>query len=104
MRFGVLPQVLPTIVAYWLYRFEINLRVSAFLGVIGAGGVGAELVSQLRFRNFRAAGTVLLVTIVVVLIIDTVSSMIRRRIIAGKAGKEGPPTELFEEPAAVGVL
>jgi len=103
MRFGVLPQVLPTIVAYWLYRFEINLRVSAFLGVIGAGGVGAELVSQLRFRNFQAAGTVLLVTIVVVLIIDTVSSMIRRRIIAGKAGEEGP-TELFEEPAAVGVL
>jgi phosphonate transport system permease protein len=103
MRFGVLPQVLPTIVAYWLYRFEINLRVSAFLGVIGAGGVGAELVSQLRFRNFQAAGTVLLVTIVVVLIIDTVSSMIRRRIITGKATKEGP-TELFEEPAAVGVL
>lgn len=103
MRFGVLPQVLPTIVAYWLYRFEINLRVSAFLGVIGAGGVGAELVSQLRFRNFRAAGTVLLVTIAVVLIIDTVSSMIRRRIITGKAGEEGP-TELFEEPAAVGVL
>lgn len=96
MRFGVLPQVLPTIVAYWLYRFEINLRVSAFLGVIGAGGVGAELVSQLRFRNFPAAGTVLLVTIVVVLIIDTISSAIRRRIIAGKAGEEAP-TELFQE-------
>jgi phosphonate transport system permease protein len=103
MRFGVLPQVLPSIVAYWLYRFEINLRVSAFLGVIGAGGVGAELVSQLRFRNFPAAGTVLLVTIAVVLVIDTVSSMIRRRIIAGKAGEEGP-TELFEEPSTVGVL
>ncbi len=103
MRFGVLPQVLPSIVAYWLYRFEINLRVSAFLGVIGAGGVGAELVSQLRFRNFPAAGTVLLVTIAVVLVIDTVSSMIRSRIIAGKAGEEGP-TELFEEPSTVGVL
>lgn len=103
MRFGVLPQVLPSIVAYWLYRFEINLRVSAFLGVIGAGGVGAELVSQLRFRNFAAAGTVLLVTIVVVLIIDTISSVIRRRIIAGKAGEE-VPAELFQEPGIADVI
>lgn len=103
MRFGVLPQVLPTIVAYWLYRFEINLRVSAFLGVIGAGGVGAELVSQLRFRNFAAAGTVLLVTIVVVLIIDGISSAIRRRIIAGKADEE-EPDELFAEPARLGTI
>lgn len=103
MRFGVLPQVLPTIVAYWLYRFEINLRVSAFLGVIGAGGVGAELVNQLRFRNFPAAGTVLLVTIVVVLIIDGISSAIRRRIIAGKPGDEAPP-EVFAEPTPLGTI
>jgi len=102
MRFGVFPQVLPTIVAYWLYRFEINLRVSAFLGVIGAGGVGAELVSQLRFRNFPAAGTVLLATIIVVLIIDTISSAIRRRIIAGKPGEEAPP-EMFAEAGVAGL-
>jgi phosphonate transport system permease protein len=96
MRYGVLPQVLPTIVAYWLYRFEINLRVSAFLGVIGAGGVGAELVSPLRCRNFPAAGTVLLITIGVVLIIDAISSAIRRRIIAGKSGEEAS-SEIFAE-------
>ena len=40
--FGVIPQVMPTIISYWLYRFEINLRASAVLGVIGAGGVGQE--------------------------------------------------------------
>jgi phosphonate transport system permease protein len=34
---------MPTITSYWLYRFEINLRASAVLGVVGAGGVGAEL-------------------------------------------------------------
>jgi len=101
MRYGVLPQVLPTIVAYWLYRFEINIRVSAFLGVIGAGGVGAELVSQLRFRNFPSAGTVLMMTIIVVLIIDAISCAIRRRIIAGKPGEEAPP-EMFAEAAEAG--
>ena len=53
--FGVIPQVMPTIIAYWLYRFEINLRASAVHGVIGAGGVGQELINQLRFRAFDRA-------------------------------------------------
>ncbi len=103
MRFGVLPQILPTIVSYWLYRFEINLRVSAFLGVIGAGGIGAEVLSQLRFRDFPKAGAVLLTVVVVVLIIDSISSAIRRRIIAGRTREEAS-IELFEEPTRVGPI
>lgn len=89
MRFGIVPQVMPMIVAYWLYRFEINIRASAVLGIIGAGGVGAELQAQLRFRDFPRAATVLLLTIAVVLLIDTVSARVRRRIISGHA-EEGP--------------
>lgn len=83
MRFAVVPQVMPTIVAYWLYRFEINIRASAVLGVVGAGGIGAELVAQLRFRQFDRAGTVLFLTVLTVLVIDTISARIRRRIISG---------------------
>lgn len=83
MRWGVLPQVLPVVTSQWLFRFEINVRASAVLGMIGAGGVGAELVSQLQFRNFPAVGAVLFMTIVVVLAIDTVSGSMRRRIIQG---------------------
>jgi phosphonate transport system permease protein len=83
MRFAVVPQVMPTIVAYWLYRFEINIRASAVLGVVGAGGIGQELWSQLRFRDFPRAGTVLLITVAVVLLVDTVSARVRRRIISG---------------------
>lgn len=85
IRFGMVPQVMPTIVAYWLYRFEINIRASAVLGIIGAGGVGAELQNQLRFRDFPRAATILLLTILIVLLIDTVSARIRRRIISGHA-------------------
>ena len=84
LLFGVVPQVMPTITSYWLYRFEINLRASAVLGVVGAGGVGAELINQLRFRDFPRAGTVLVVTILMVLIVDTISAAIRRRIIKGR--------------------
>lgn len=103
MRFGVLPQVMPTIVAYWLYRFEINLRVSAFLGVIGAGGIGAEMITQLRYRDFPKAGAVLITVVVVVLIIDTISAAIRRRIIMGKASVEEDP-EVYDEPLSVGTV
>ncbi len=87
MRFGVVPQAMPNILAYWLYRFEINIRASAVLGMIGAGGIGAEIVGRLRFRDdWPKAGAALIITIVVVLIIDAISAGIRRRIIAGHPG------------------
>jgi hypothetical protein len=57
--------------------------------MIGAGGVGSELVSQLVFRNFPAVGAVLLMTIVVVLTIDTISAAVRRRIIRGAGQTPG---------------
>ena len=83
MRFAVVPQVMPNIVAYWLYRFEINIRASAVLGVVGAGGIGLELISPLRFRDYARAGTVLFLTVVAVLAVDTLSARVRRRIISG---------------------
>jgi len=84
IRFAVIPQVMPNIVAYWLFRFEINIRASAVLGVVGAGGVGAELIAQLKFRDFARAGTVLFLTIAAVLVVDTISGRVRRRIISGE--------------------
>lgn len=97
IRFGIIPQVMPTIVAYWLYRFEINIRASAVLGVIGAGGIGAELVAQLRFRDFSRAGTVLFLTVVIVLVIDAISARVRRRIISGHP-EPGPIARYLEMP------
>ncbi len=85
MRFGVVPQAMPNIVAYWLYRFEINVRASAVLGLVGAGGIGAEIVGRLRFRgDWPKAGAALILTIVAVLLIDAASAAIRRRIITGQ--------------------
>ncbi len=88
MRWAVLPQILPVVVSYWLFRFEINVRASAVLGMIGAGGIGAELVAQLNFRNFPEVGAVLLITIVTVVTIDLLSSALRRRIIQGGTGED----------------
>ena len=83
LRYAVIPQVLPEIVAHWLFRFELNIRASAVLGVVGAGGVGGVLLNTLRYRHFEKAAAVLLLTIIVVLIIDMISGEIRRRIIRG---------------------
>lgn len=81
LRYAVVPQVLPEIVAHWLFRFELNIRASAVLGVVGAGGVGGVLLNTLRYRHFEKAAAVLLLTILVVLIIDMVSGAIRRRLL-----------------------
>lgn len=83
MRWGMVPQVIPTVVGYWLFRFEINVRASAVLGMIGAGGIGGEMVSQLSFRNFENVGAVLVMVVAMVLVIDTISGTARRAIIAG---------------------
>ncbi len=104
MRWGVLPQIMPTVASFWLFRFEINVRASAVLGMIGAGGVGAELVSQLMFRNFPAVGAVLGVTVLVVLTIDTVSAAMRRRIIAGAARTSGPDVDADRNAEALANL
>ncbi|CAN5748207.1 phosphonate ABC transporter, permease protein PhnE [soil metagenome] len=97
-RWGVIPQIMPEVIALWLYRFEINIRVSAVLGVVGAGGIGVLLQQLLRItRDWAAAGMVLLVVIGVTILIDTISGRIRRRIIRG-------PTRAVDIGAGEGLL
>ena len=83
VRWGILPQVFPVIVAHWLFRFEINVRASAIFGLIGAGGIGGEISSQVQFRNWENVSAVLLMVIAMVLTIDGISGAVRRRILSG---------------------
>jgi phosphonate transport system permease protein len=101
-RWGVLPQVMPEIVAFWLYRFEINVRASAVLGVLGAGGIGEALVQSLRFARYDRAGMCVIVIIVATILIDYVSGTIRRRIIEGPGGPSGVTTDGEEMFSATG--
>jgi len=82
-RWGVVPQVLPEIASFVLYRFEINVRASAVLGVIGAGGIGGTIAQTLTFKQFEVAGLGLLIVVVATIGVDLVSGAIRRRILRG---------------------
>jgi phosphonate transport system permease protein len=104
-RWGVVPQVLPEVIAFWLYRFEINIRAAAVLGVVGAGGIGFVLQQAISFGRFPRAGMIILVIVVATILVDTVSGWVRRRIIEGEGAKrvtgdEIEQPELTEDSAA----
>jgi phosphonate transport system permease protein len=94
-RWGVLPQVLPEIVAFWLYRFEINVRAAAILGIVGAGGIGFILEQTIRFTRYPQAGMAIIVVIVATIVVDTASGWVRRRIIEG-ADRRAIAAEVFD--------
>jgi phosphonate transport system permease protein len=100
-RWGVLPQVLPEIIAFWLYRFEINIRAGAILGAVGAGGIGFSLQQTLVFKRFPLAGTAIIVVVVATILVDMASGWVRRRIIEG-AGAKRVSGEPIEEPSLAG--
>jgi phosphonate transport system permease protein len=99
-RWAVLPQVLPEIIAFWLYRFEINIRGAAVLGVVGAGGIGFLLQQTVVYGRFGKAGMALVVVIVATILVDTVSGWVRRRIIEGGGTRRVIEAEL-EQPELV---
>ncbi len=78
---AVVPQVLPGFLSYTLYRFEINMRSAAILGVIGAGGIGTPLIFALSTRNWDRVGIILLGIVTLITIIDLISGTIRKRLV-----------------------
>ena len=78
--FGVLPQVITAWIAVVLYRFEVNLRSATVLGMVGAGGLGFELVSSLKLFRYQETATCIIVITVMVVVADTLSSHLRHRI------------------------
>ncbi len=81
VRWAVLPQILPLLVSYTVYRFEINFRVSAILGFVGAGGIGFLIQETMRSGKYEQLGVCVLVVIVMVNVLDFISAMVRRRLI-----------------------
>jgi len=78
--YGTMPQVVPQLVAYSLYRWEINIRMAAVLGVVGAGGLGQMLYFSLSLFHQQQAMTVIIAMLVLVVIVDGASAWLRQRL------------------------
>ena len=78
---SVMPQVLPNYVAYSLYTFELNIRASTVIGIVGAGGIGNVLNTQLKFFDYSNVSVVIIELFVFVFVIELVSIALRRRLV-----------------------
>jgi phosphonate transport system permease protein len=85
MMLGVLPQVAPNFLSYALLRFEINIRASAILGFVGAGGIGAELSHAMAWGpgRFDEAAAIFLLLFGTIVFFDQVSNRYRNKLTEG---------------------
>lgn len=85
-RFGVIPQILPIFVSQGLYYLESNTRSATVIGALGAGGIGLMLVETMRTsRDWENTLYIIILTVFLVIIMDNLSGLLRRRLIHGKA-------------------
>jgi len=76
--YATLPQTLPQMLSYTLYRWENNIRAAAVLGVVGAGGLGQMLKYHLSLFQMQSAATVVLAMLLLVALVDAISYALRR--------------------------
>ena len=83
IRYGILPQLTADFTSTIIYRFDMNLRDATVLGLVGAGGIGAPLIFAMSSYRWNEVGAILLGLIVLVLIIEWISSRIRVKLARG---------------------
>jgi phosphonate transport system permease protein len=79
IRFAILPQIMPAVVAFNLYRFEVAVRSATVLGLVGAGGLRFALMASMRLFKYREVATILVLILALVALTDLVSTRVRRR-------------------------
>lgn len=81
ITYALIPQVLPQYTSLVLYVFEINVRASVVLGLVGAGGIGLILDQQLGFYNYPNAMAIIILIFIVVIIIEYISNKLREALL-----------------------
>ena len=81
LLYGMLPQAAPQFVSYALYRWEVNIRAAAILGLVGAGGLGQRIHVAISLFLERELLTLILAVYVMVTLVDALSAYLRRRVI-----------------------
>lgn len=83
IRFVVLPEILPALLANMMFRFEVNIRASVLLGAVGAGGIGYELTLAMNQLEYGKATVAAFISFVLVFVSERASNLIRSRVLAG---------------------
>lgn len=78
---GILPEVKPLFVNYSLYYLENNFRAATVLGLVGAGGIGMELITSMRLFKYGEVLTILIIMVLTVTMIDRFSAYLRKKIV-----------------------
>ncbi|HZA52865.1 MAG TPA: phosphonate ABC transporter, permease protein PhnE [Candidatus Udaeobacter sp.] len=81
LSFAVLPQILPDLISFTLYRLETNIRAASVLGLIGAGGIGYLMNTSFRTFQYQEAAAIVLVLIALVVLVDYLSSRLRNLVV-----------------------
>ncbi|MBW4961779.1 phosphonate ABC transporter, permease protein PhnE [Sulfitobacter sp.] len=90
MWLGVIPQVAPNYLSYALLRFEINIRASAILGFVGAGGIGYDLRNTMSWGvgKYDEAAAIFILLFLTIVVVDQLSSLLRNRLTHGAANTQ----------------
>jgi phosphonate ABC transporter permease subunit PhnE len=81
INFAVVPQIVPHYLAFIFYRWDINVRLSTIIGFVGGGGIGLILFRSTNLTQYRQAAVMVIAIAIVVTLLDTISSSVRKRII-----------------------
>ena len=81
IAYAIVPQVLPEFITLCLYRWELNFRSATILGIVGAGGIGFELVTSMRLFMYPDMTTILIIILAMVTVVDYISSYVRSKIL-----------------------
>ncbi|MEX1248557.1 MAG: ABC transporter permease subunit [Anaerolineales bacterium] len=79
--YAVVPQILPPYISFTIYRWDINIRMSTIIGLVGGGGIGFLLIQWIRLYDYEAAGIAIWLITITVATLDYVSSAIRERFV-----------------------
>jgi phosphonate ABC transporter permease subunit PhnE len=79
--YGVVPQIVPPYIAFTMYRWDINVRMSTIIGFVGGGGIGFLLQQQINLLQYKEAGVAVLAIAIVVSVLDYTSAWLREKII-----------------------
>ena len=85
LRYAVFPEILPSLAANTLFRFEVNVRASVLLGAAGAGGLGFELTTAMNSMSYARATTAIAMALAVVFLSERLAEMLRRKLLEGGA-------------------